>query len=207
MQLSPDVTVFGTGEGGRTARVLARAGRESAELGWATDFAGVESNLLGLGAQLQRASRAAAVVADQAERLAALEARAAERSAAPRIVYLSASGGSAGAGTYIDAAIRAAGGVNVIAAEGVSGWTRSDPEFVLEIEADILLTSFFADGFAGRFNRAQFHAAYQPLLSDTRRVDIPSGDWPCAGPRLINAAERIADAIDVWSAEQDGEGS
>ena len=108
-------------------------------------------------------------------------------------------GGSAGAGTYVDAAITAAGGRNAAAESGVAGWGRSDPELALTLEADIILTSYFTDGFAGMLSRATRHAAYRRLLGSAGRVDIPSADWPCAGPRLINAAEAIADALDEWA--------
>lgn len=198
LALQPDLTVFGTGEGGRTAAVLGRAGHDSVELGWASDFAGVEANLTELGRRLARNTRAEAVIENQQARLADLEFRTEQRGVRPRVVYLSSSGGSAGTGTYVDAAIRAAGGINAVAEGGAAGWTRSDPEFALEIEADILVTSFFRDGFASTFNRALSHAAYWRLVNGAYRVDVPSGDWPCASPRLVDAAERIADAIDDW---------
>ena len=92
--------------------------------------------------------------------LSGLQARA----SAPSVLYLSASGGSAGAGTYIDAAIRAAGGRNIIAESGAAGWTRSDPRFALTAEADLIVTSFFVDGYAGLNNPARYHSAYQAFI-------------------------------------------
>ncbi len=202
LELSPALTVFGTGEGGRTARLLERAGHSVLELAWADDFEAVRDNLHALGLATGRARDAAAVVAGIDQRLERLNERAAARLRAPRILYLSASGGSAGAGTYVDAAIAAAGGVNVMAERGAIGWTRSDPELALGLEADIVLTSFFADGYASTFNRARRHAAYRRLLEHPARAEIPAGVWPCAGPRLIDAAELIADAIDAWERDR-----
>jgi len=200
LALQPDLAVFGAGEGGRTLSLLERTGQAGLELVWGESFETVRANLRRLGAALDDEAAAAREIADLDARLAALEARAAERTAHPRIAYLSSSGGSAGADTYVDAAIRAAGGRNLVAEAGATGWTRSDPEFALTLEADILITSFFVDGYEGRLNPARYHSAYQPLLAAPERVDIPAGDWPCAGPRLIHAAEAIADAIDVWEA-------
>ncbi len=197
--LDPGLAVFGAGEGGRAAAMLERSGYETLELAWTEDFDGVRANLLALGDALGRESEARAAVQMLDERLAALERRTARRGGMPGVAYLSASGGSAGAGTYVDAAITAAGGRNSAAQSGVSGWGRSDPELALTLEADIILTSYFTDGFAGTLSRATRHAAYRRLLDTASRVDIASADWPCAGPRLIDAAEAIADALDAWA--------
>ena len=202
LRLDPDLTVFTAGEAGRAGAMLERAGMNWMELAWASDFDGVRANLQTLGAMLDRSDAAGRVLQTMDQRLAALQDRADQRAGQPRILYLSSSGGSAGNGTYVDAAIRAAGGINVVAEQGGVGWTRSDPEFALTMDADILLTSFFRDGYASTFNRAVHHSAYRHLLEIWPRVDIPSGDWPCAGPRLVDAAERIANAIDVWEASQ-----
>jgi len=200
LALDPGLVVFGAGEGGRAAAMLERSGYRTLELAWTEDFDGVRANLLALGEAVGRVDAARAEIADLDRRLAALEQRTAARGVVPRVVYLSASGGSAGVGTYVDAAITAAGGMNNAAQSGVVGWGRSDPELALTLEADIIVTSYFTDGFASTYNRAMRHAAYRRLLDRADRVDIPSADWPCAGPRLIDAAEAIADALDAWAA-------
>lgn len=197
--LDAGLVVFGAGEGGRAAAMLEGSGYQTFELAWAEDFDGVRANLLTLGEALGREAEAAAAVQAFDDRLAALERRSARRGVVPSVAYLSASGGSAGAGTYVDAAITAAGGRNSVAQSGVMGWGRSDPELALTLEADIILTSYFTDGFAGTLSRATRHAAYRRLLDGAGRVDIASADWPCAGPRLIDAAETIADALDAWA--------
>ncbi len=202
LALSPALTVFAAGEGGRTARLLERADYRAFELAWTDDFAGVRDSLRSLAEATGDAGRADAVIDDLDQRLAALAERAAARAHTPRIAYLSVSGGSAGVGTYVDAAISAAGGINAVAGQGAVGWTRSDPEFALRLDVDILLTSFFLDGYASTYNRASRHRVYRRLLDHPDRVDIPAGLWPCAGPGLIDAAEMIADAIDAWEVGQ-----
>ena len=197
--LDPDLVVFGAGEGGRAGAMLRRSGYQTFELAWAEGFDGVRANLLALGQALGRGRAAMEAVQNLDERLADLQRRTDRRGAVPGVAYLSASGGSAGAGTYVDAAITAAGGRNTAAQSGVIGWGRSDPELALTLEADIILTSYFTDGFAGTLSRATRHAAYRHLLDGAGRVDIASADWPCAGPRLIDAAEAIADALDEWA--------
>ena len=197
LDLSPELTVFGPGEGGRAATLIDRAGLSSLELVWGEDFNTVRTNLARLGEAWRARAEADAAIADLDARLETLSMRSAERGWTPRVAYLSASGGSAGSGTYIDAAIRAAGGANAAAEEGLSGWGRADPESALRLDADLVVTSFFTDGYASVFNRGARHAAYDHVLEQAMRVDVPASDWPCAGPRLIEAAEAIADALDA----------
>lgn len=202
LSLRPDFTVFASGEGGRATALLNRAEYSSFELGWGEDFETVQENTRALGGYLGRARAADDEIEQLEQRLEDLRVRSNGRNVSPRVVYLSASGGSAGSGTYIDAAIRAAGGRNVISEAGAVGWTRSDPEFVLDLEADIVVTSFFVDGYQSIFYLGSRHSAYDKLLDGVMRIDIPSGYWPCAGPHLIDAAERIADGLDQWAGRQ-----
>ena len=202
LTLQPGLAVFDPGGGGRTARLLSRAGIAVHELDWVDGFDGIRRNLGALGVAMERADEADALVDDLESRLAGLAERSATRGAPVRVLYLNVSGGSAGAETYVDAAIRAAGGVNVMAEAGHSGWTRSDPEVLLDLDVDLVLTSFFSDGYASTSNHARHHAAYRHVLAGRPRVDIPAGYWPCAGPRLVDAAEAIADALDSLAVTQ-----
>lgn len=195
--LSADHVVFGPGEASDLSPLLARAGIETLQLAWGEDFETVRQNFRLLGQALGLEDRAARQIAQLDRRLSALAARAENRTTRPRVFYLSSSGGSAGIGTYVDAAITAAGGENLMTMSGASGWTRSDPELVLGLSTDLVVTSFFDNGYHGRLNRARYHAAYRHVLDAEARVEIPSGFWPCAGPHLIDAAERIADALDM----------
>ena len=197
--LDPGIVVFGAGEGGRAGAMLERSGYRTFDLAWAEDFEGVRANLSALGRALGREAAAIEAVQTLNGRLADLQRRTDRRGAAPSVAYLSASGATAGGGTFVDAAITAAGGLNSAAQSGVNGWGRSDPELALTLEADIILTSYFTDGFTGTLSRATRHAAYRRLLDGAWRVDIASADWPCAGPRLIDAAEAIAEALDEWA--------
>ena len=117
----------------------------------------------------------------------------------PRILYLTRAGGSAGAGTYVDAAIRKAGGVNAAAAPG---WHTPDVETVLATDADIVLTSFFGSDYHGARDAALRHAALRRFIAARPRIDVPGRLWPCAGPGLVEATRRINAGVRVWEAGQ-----
>ena len=183
LSLASDHIIYGSGEGFSAERFLKKSGTDFTRLNWTEDFDGVHANVENLGKALGAQREAARLNAQIKTRLAALSS---DRSA--RILYLSRSGGSAGPGTYVDAAIRAAGGVNVMTAKG---WVNPDPEFLLSLKPDLILTSFFDDGYAS-INAAPIrHKTVRSFIDQHARLDIPGAVWPCAGPGLIEAAELI----------------
>ena len=196
MSLDPGLIVFGPGEGGRAKAWAARFGVPAFELAWGEEFGVVRENLLLLGDALGVPSRAVAAVADLDGRLERLETRAAARGRAPSVFYLTPSGGSAGAGVFVDAAIRAAGGRNFLADQGAHGWARASAETVLTAEPDLIIISYFGEMFVSADMVATKGQHYRWLMDRAPRLAISGADWPCAGPRLIEAAEVIADALD-----------
>jgi iron complex transport system substrate-binding protein len=110
----------------------------------------------------------------------------------PRILYLSRSGGSAGPGTFVDAVITAAGGIN---ANDTPGWHTPALERTLQFNPDLIVTSFFGSDYAGVNDRAVRHSALRRYLSERPRVEIPGKLWPCAGPGLIEATQQLNAAI------------
>jgi iron complex transport system substrate-binding protein len=110
----------------------------------------------------------------------------------PRVLYLSRSGGSAGPGTFIDAVITAAGGVN---ANETPGWHTPAVERTLQFNPDLIVTSFFGSNYAGVSDRAVRHSALRRYLAERPRVDIPGKLWLCAGPGLIEATRQLNAAI------------
>ena len=104
LMLAPRLAVFDPGGGGRTARLVERAGMPVHELTWTDDFEGVRRNLRTLGQVMDRSDAAETLIADLDARLDRLAARSEARDARPRVLYLNASGGSAGAGPLFQGA-------------------------------------------------------------------------------------------------------
>lgn len=171
-----DKVIYGPGEGSRSASFISG----STHVKWGESFDAVKDNYARLGTVLgvdnQHLNR------DLEQRLAALKKPARK----PKILYLNRSGLSAGSGSYVDAVIRAAGGENLITAPG---WPSLDPEIILALEPDLILTSYFEDGYESVNARPVRHKALQNFLAAHERLEIPGALWPCAGPHMIDAAE------------------
>jgi len=197
----PDIVLYGPGGPGRALPILDAAGIEAVTLEWGEDFAVIRRNMRHVGEAFATSAIADDFIAEMDARLAALEARSDARGYRPSVFYLSASGGTAGSGTLVDAAIQAAGGRNAATEAGAQGWTPANPEWALRINPDLVVTSYFRDGYNSINNTGMRHSAFRDLLSRTPRVDVASSAWSCAGPHLILAAEAIADALDALEAE------
>ncbi len=175
----------------KTIDLVRRIGMRVVRVPHADDFATVTSALAQTGAALGVPAAAAALNADLERRLAALPAAP---PSPPAALYLRPDGGSAGAGTAIDAALRAAGLRNHAAAMGRRGWMSLDLETLVLSPPDVLLTSHFDQG--GELVRETMlrHPAGRRLMADIPRIEVPMRLWSCGGWPLVAAAEHIAAA-------------
>ena len=82
---------------------------------------------------------------------------------------MSRSGATAGADTYVDAAIKAAGGQNLITSPG---WQSRDPEFLLSLEPDLIVTSFFTDGYESVQAKSIRNRVLRDFLDRHPQLDI-----------------------------------
>lgn len=194
--LQPDLVIFGPSGAGDAERFLDRAGIAHVSLQWGEDWNTVTGNLHLIGEALDEAARAGTLISELESRRAALAVRAQQRGAQPSVFYLSVTGGAAGAGTLVDEAIGMAGGRNAAAEAGASGWLAADAAWAFRVDPDLIITSYFVEGYATRNNTGVRHSAFRRLLQDTPRIDIPAAALSCAGPALMDAAEQIADALD-----------
>ena len=181
-----NVILFGSGEGVQAKRL----GIKSQTLEWGEDFGSIIRNADLIADAFDVPDT---ISHDLKHRLHDLEERTERRSEKPKVLYLARSGGSAGPGTFVDAAITAAGGDNVIKTQG---WVSPDPEIILGLKPDLIVTSYFKNGYESVNAAGTRNKAVSKFIARYPRADIDGALWPCAGPRLIEAAETIASALD-----------
>jgi len=185
--LNADAILFGAGEG----RFADKLPVQSFALKWGEDFETVFENAHMISGYTQTGLPE---MTAWRTRLSDISTRAHARKTRPKIFYITRSGGSAGPGTFIDAVITAAGGHNLI---GTPGWVTPDPEHLIALEPDLIITSYFDDGYESVQAVGVRHTPVQNFISRYPRVDIPGALWPCAGPGMIRATEILADALDT----------
>ncbi len=196
LALRPDLVV-GSGRGTvRLAALLDRFAIPHLDLGHAASLAAARERFLRLGVRLGRAERAHRILAGLDRRLAALRLRVARLDAAgprPRAVYLTPSGVTTGAGTYIDEVLRLAGIENALAAAGVRGWSSLSVEGLVARPPDLFVRSFFGSrpGWQESW-RFSVHPVTAALVAARPAIDVPASHWGCAGVFVVDA---VADLV------------
>ncbi len=190
LALNPTLVVFGPGEGTAAKPLLDKRGIKYVSLAWGEDFETVWENYRLLHSVLN--------FPDVQQKTAMidfykLQNAADAKNSKPSILYLSASGGTAGPGTYVDAAIAAAGGNNIITTQG---WHTPSIESLVVLKPDLIITSFFQDGYASVNQAGLRNKVLQDKIKSIPKVDVPGKLWPCAGPGLYQATDIIKQAIE-----------
>lgn len=185
VQTKTDVLLLGPGE----AHMAKYTDIPTLDLRWGEDFKTLFENAAHITEKLKTGDD---IIQAWQGRLDAIDAQLATRNTQPSVLYLSRAGGSAGTGTFVDAVIKRAGGRNVIT---IAGWVTPDPEIILQLNPDIILTSYFHQGYESVQAQALRNAALRDFIAARPSVDIPGRLWPCAGPGLIEATEILSDAL------------
>ena len=179
LALNPSLVVFGPGDGLKAAPILKKAGVETISICWGENINDVNANrqklARGIGYQIENEVVTTPMFINP-----------------PQVLYISRAGGTAGTGTYVNAAIEAAGGLNIIKSPG---WYTPDPETLVGLVPDLIITSFFDQGYESINATGMRHRLVQEKLNSTPTVDIPGSLWPCAGPGLSDATTIIMNAI------------
>ncbi len=185
LALAPTLVVFGPGEGITAKPLLDKAKIKYVSLQWGEDFKTITANRKMLNFAASGAGSNLGKIQSDAGTMS--------KKSGVKILYLSASGATAGPGTYIDAAIRRAGGINIMT---TPGWHTPDIEALVGLEPDLVITSFFKDGYASVNGAGLNNKVLQDKISKTAHVNVPGKLWPCAGPGLYAATDIIAKAVE-----------
>jgi iron complex transport system substrate-binding protein len=107
-------------------------------------------------------------------------------------LYLSPSGITTGSGTFLHQTIELAGLNNLLADEGIKGWSSFVVEQFIQLSPDVLITSFF-DSRVGNAESWRFagHPAMREAMKGVRVVDIPSRYLSCPAWFAVEGAALI----------------
>lgn len=186
LAVRPDVVVRYWGGDPRLVRALERRGTRVITLVDAAEFDAVRGNIRAVAAALGRPAAGEALIADMDRRLA----RAAGAWRGRKALYLTPGGVSAGAGTLVDAVLRAAGLRN---AERRPGYPSVSVEAAALDPPDAVVLGFF-DSFrlAGNNWGPGGHAVLQRIARTRAVASLPGALLGCPDWGAAEAAERLA---------------
>ncbi|TGY90597.1 ABC transporter substrate-binding protein [Marinicauda algicola] len=157
LALQPDLVVRSYGGDARALALFERAGIAVHQIGYTSGFDDIARVVEETAAALGRPGAGEALVAAMRDTL-----QAAGRGAPVEALYITPGGATAGAGTTIDALLRAAGFEN--AAGDRPGWREMPMERLLLDPPDLIVTGFF-DTKATKLDH--WSAARHPVLQET----------------------------------------
>ncbi|MBV5317854.1 MAG: cobalamin-binding protein [Desulfobulbaceae bacterium] len=159
---------------------------------------GVIAMIIGLGEVLEAPEAARQIAADMQFRLDRVRTRLAATTIRPAVFFQidAAPIVSAGLGTFIDELITLAGGVNLVAQDGTTGYPKYGWEDILHFQPEVVIVASMAGGHsdaeltAGWRRWPQLHAVQQERLHvlPADLIDRPT-------PRLIDGLEAFAALI------------
>jgi len=192
--MKPDLVVAGTYSTRATVGLLRRIGIRVEEFAPEQSLDDVRSNIARMGEILGRPERANELVAELDRQLTRLN----DKGPSGQVVATYyANSYSSGAGTLVDAVIKASGLTNLAASIGLTGTAKLPLEVLVLSRPDLL-----ADGEAGYATPALAgetfaHPAYRALAEDTASVAVPAKYTICGAPFTAEAARIMRDAADA----------
>ena len=111
-------------------------------------------------------------------------------------LYVSPSGTTTGSGTFLHQTMELAGLTNLLAEEGVVGWSSFQVEAFIQLTPDVLITSFF-DSRVGNAESWRFaeHPAMQAAMDGVRVVNVPSRYLSCPAWYAVEGAALIREEL------------
>ncbi len=193
LSLGVEVVLANAWSDHKTTDLLERFGVRVVRIPLVERFEDIERVTLSVAEALGHPERGVALNAAIRDRLAALRAEAA--GGGRRALYLRPGGGSAAAGTFVDAVMTVNGLSNQATADGRAGWTSYDLERFVLTPPDLLVTSFFDSPDRSLLGAFGNHPAFTRRTAATPVVEVPGRSWVCSGWFLVEAAEAMADGL------------
>ena len=204
LSLNPDLVLVPTYVNPEVLEQLDAAGVKTYQLKDDTSFDGILAGLEEVGALVGEEERAAEIVADIKERMAALEEKAAEETDKKRVLYWTQYNSSVTENTSIGEMITLAGGINVITEAGITGdefpdYPNLSKEKLVELNPDVIITSDWQyDGSEATFiEEWKNDPAFQNVnaFKNNEVYAINSANLTTAAHYVIEGAEDIYNVL------------
>lgn len=160
-------------------------------------IADIQANVRTVGHAVGRDAEAGAVVRRMDEALAAVRGRVPTGRPAPRVMSYGLDGFTAGANTTFDDIARAAGAVNVGAANGLDGFAKVSVEKVAEWQPEVIV----AGASRGEIEAVRRALLADPVIKATRAgregrvIVIDNRHFLSVSQNVVHAVEDLADGL------------
>lgn len=187
VSLDPDVVLLPNIYSNETVQSLRNAGLTVYRAEFPSGFEGIRDRIRTYGRLLGSCERAGEVLTEFDEGVEAVRADAEGRDS-PRVLYYSANF-TVGSGTFVHEIMTTAGGTNVAAEAGVSGFRQVNLEMVAERDPEVVVVPAGSDLPTGEpWNSTTAYREGNIVRVDDNYVSQP-------GPRVVRALETMNEAF------------
>jgi len=192
LSFHPDLVLAGPFTERSTIALLGQVGAPVVEFGVPETFDDVRRQIREVAAVLGEPERGEALVADVDRRLARISVDA--NPSPLKAIILRPNGFTVGPGSLVDEILRRAGMTNLAARLDVGAYQQIPLERLALLDADVLIVD--SEGFEAPSlaTEALSHPIVAALSRRMKVVALPSRLWTCAGPALVDAVQRLAEA-------------
>jgi iron complex transport system substrate-binding protein len=197
LQLRPDLIFVASYNRAETVEQLKAAGAPVFRFTNYDSLEDIEGNIRSVGQAVGEEARAEELVGRMGRELEAVRARIPPLAKRPRVMSYGQSGVTAGAGTSIDAIVRAAGAVNLPAEKGLSGFPKVSAEQVIEWQPDFIIIG----AEEGKFEEAKRRLLSNPAVASTnaartgRIIAVDNRHLLSVSHYIVRAIGALADAL------------
>lgn len=188
----PDLVLAGRYTTGFAKAMLRRLGYPVLEIESPETIGGIRETLTALGAALGAEQRAAELLADMDQRLAAVAAPAGRYGSA---IIFDANGFTVGRPGLADEVMSLTGLVNKAPDLGIGAYGQVPLETMLAIRPDRIIYLIYRPGVPSIANATMEHPALKHGLGRRKTLSIPGRLLTCGTPMVAEAAERLAAAL------------
>jgi iron complex transport system substrate-binding protein len=189
LEFAPDVVVAGTFTSVFTRTLLRDLGYTVVDLAPESSIGDIERNIEIVGAALRRVERAADVITEMREHVAALAAS--RRPELVTAVVVRPGGFTVGAATLADELMKLAGLRNIVAESGLDRWGSLSMETLLRSAPALLIHTGYRREQPSLANLVLEHPALAHLSASTAMVTVPAKYWSCGLPASLYSVEML----------------
>lgn len=204
LQLRPDLIFVASYNRAETIEQLRAAGAPVFRFTNYDSIEEIERNIRNIGLAVGQEARAEELVGQMERELEAIRARIPPLVKRPRVMSYGQSGNTAGSGTSLDTIVRAAGGINVPAEKGLSGFPKVSAEQVVEWQPDFIITG----AEEGKFEEAKRRLLTNPAVASTnaaragRIIAIDNRYLLAVSHYIVLAIRALADELYATSTDK-----
>jgi iron complex transport system substrate-binding protein len=174
-------------------RILSSASIPVVRIRETRSYADLIANVRTTAAAVGEEAKGEALLREMQERLDRLAARTAGR-ARPRVLYYSAVGYTSGSGTLVDENIRLAGGLNVAAEAGLSGFKNVTLDLLVGLDPEIIIVPRWSSDAAGPVRDVTESTAWRDVraVRAGRVYALPASGLTAESPDGVAGVEALA---------------